>query len=317
MIFHKDIEEVYKAQLFVRCDDIGIAHYFSHKDFEGLNANRYEFLSSKGNRLVGYFYSYNGYDDGNLIVFDHGFGGGHRSYMKEIEKLCSFGYRVFTYDHTGCMESDGEDTGGLCQSLSDLNDAINALNSDDNVKTDDITVIGHSWGGFSTLNIPALHDNIKKIVVLSGFVSVRRMTEQNFRGFLHLYANDIIRLEVRSNPEFICYDAIDTLFNSNVKALLIYSDNDQLVSKKYHYDPLFKALNHKENIEFVLEHDKGHNPNYTHEAVKLLAEYTNAVPNAIEMSPSDKEHFRASFDWDKMTEQDEAVWQKIKEFLNK
>lgn len=317
MIFHKDIEEVYKAQLFVRCDDIGIAHYFSHKDFEGLNANRYEFLSSKGNRLVGYFYSYNGYDDGNLIVFDHGFGGGHRSYMKEIEKLCSFGYRVFAYDHTGCMESDGEDTGGLCQSLSDLNDAINVLKSDDKVDTDDITVMGHSWGGFSTLNVSALHDNIKKIVVLSGFISVRQMTEQNFRGFLRLYANDIIRLEGRSNPEFVSYDAIDTLYNSKVKALLIYSDNDQLVTKKYHFDPLFKALNHKENIKFILEYDKEHNPNYTYEAVKLLAEYTGAVHNAIKMSPSDKERFRASFDWDKMTEQDEAVWQKIEEFLKK
>ena len=41
MIFHKEIEEVYKAQLFVRCDDVGIAHYFSPDDFEGLNAERY------------------------------------------------------------------------------------------------------------------------------------------------------------------------------------------------------------------------------------------------------------------------------------
>ena len=317
MIFHKDIEEIYKAQLFVRCDDIGVAHYFSHNDFKGLNADRYEFLSAKGNRLVGYFYSYDGYDNSNLIVFDHGFGGGHRSYMKEIEKLCSFGYRVFAYDHTGCMESDGEDIGGLCQSLCDLNDAINVLKSDDKVDTDNITVMGHSWGGFSTLNVSALHDNIKKIVVLSGFISVRQMTEQNFRGFLRLYANDIIRLEGRSNPEFVSYDAIDTLYNSKVKALLIYSDNDQLVTKKYHFDPLFKALNHKENIKFILEYDKGHNPNYTYEAVKLLAEYTGAVHNAIKMSPSDKERFRASFDWDKMTEQDEAVWQKIEEFLKK
>ena len=317
MIFHKEIEEVYKAQLFVRCDDIGIAHYFSHKDFEGLNAERYEFTSSKNNRLVGYFYSYDGYDPDRLIVFDHGFGGGHRSYMKEIEKLCSFGYKVFSYDHTGCMESDGESTGGLAQSLCDLNDALNTLKSDSNVNTKSITVIGHSWGGYSTLNISALHPDIDKIVVLSGFTSVRRMTEQNFKGFLRLYINDIIKLEGRSNPEFIAYDAVETLKNSNVKALLIYSDNDHLVNKDYHYDALYRALNKNNNIEFVLESNKGHNPNYTCEAVKYLGEYSDAASQATELSPSEKEKFRKSFDWDRMTEQDERVWGKIREFLIK
>ncbi len=317
MIFHKEIEEVYKAQLFVRCDDIGIAHYFSYKDFPGLNAVRYEFTSSKSNRLVGYFYSYDGYDSSRLIVFDHGFGGGHRSYMKEIEKLASYGYLVFAYDHTGCMESDGTDTGGLAQSLSDLNDALSVLKNDPTVDTEDITVIGHSWGGFSTLNISALHPDLKKIVVLSGFTSVKRMADQNFRGFLRLYVNDIVRLEASSNPSFVTYDAVDTLSNSNVRALLIYSDNDHLVNKDIHFNALYSALKDKENVEFILEHEKGHNPNYTREAVKYLAEYSEAASGAADMTIEEKEAFRNSFDWDKMTEQDETVWNRIKEFLQR
>ncbi len=315
MIFHKEIEEVYKAQLFVRCDDIGIAHYFSHKDFDGLNADRYEFTSSKNNRLVGYFYNYDGYDPDRLIVFDHGFGGGHRSYMKEIEKLCSFGYLVFAYDHTGCMESDGENTGGLSQSLCDLNDALNTLKNNTNVNTENVTVIGHSWGGYSALNISALHPDVKKIVVLSGFTSVKRMTEQNFKGFLRFYVNDIIKLEGRSNPEFIALDAIETLKNSSVKALLIYSDNDHLVNKEHHYDTLYSALKDKENIEFILEKNKGHNPNYTCDAVKYLAEYSEAAAQAAVLSPHEKEEFRRFFDWDRMTEQDENIWTKIRDFL--
>lgn len=317
MIFHKSIEEVYKAQLFVRCDDIGIAYYFSHKDFPGLNAERYELTSSKNNRLVGYFYSYEGYDPEKLIVFDHGFGGGHRSYMKEIEKLCSFGYRVFSYDHTGCMESEGKDTGGLSQSLCDLNDAINALKADPSVNTDNIAVMGHSWGGFSTLNIPALHPDIKKIVVLSGFTSVKRMTQQNFTGFLRFYIKDIMKLESRSNPDFVSYDALETLGNSNVDALLIYSDNDHLVNREIHYDTLYYVLKDKKNIKFILEEDKGHNPNYTREAVKYLGEYSAAAVSAVDMSSEDKEKFRSSFDWDRMTEQDDTVWDKIREFLMK
>ncbi len=317
MIFYKEIEEVYKAQLFVRCDDIGIAHYFSHNDFPGLNAKRCEFISSKNNRLIGYLYSYENYDPDRLIVFDHGFGGGHRSYMKEIEKLASFGYLVFAYDHTGCMESDGENTGGLAQSLCDLNDALNYLKSNPEINTDNISVVGHSWGGYSTLNIPALHPDIEKIVVLSGFTSVKRMTEQNFRGFLRLYIKDIIRLEGKSNPQFIAYDAIETLRNVSLNALLIYSDNDHLVNKEIHYDALYDALKNKDNIQFILEHDKGHNPNYTCDAVKYLAEYSASAPGTADLSTSEKEDFKNNFNWDKITEQDENVWSKIKEFLLK
>lgn len=317
MIFHKKIEEVYKSQIFVRCDDTGLAYYFSHNDFPGLNAKKYEFTSSKNIQLVGYFYSYEGYDNTKLIVFEHGFGGGHRSYMKEIEKLCSFGYLVFAYDHTGCMESGGENAGGLSQSLCDLNDALNVLKADQNVNTDDITVIGHSWGGYSTLNISALHPEIKKIVVLSGLTSIKRMTEQNFKGFLRFYVNDIIKLEGKSNPSFFAYDAVETLMNSTVKALLIYSDNDHILSKERHYDALYNALKDKDNITFILESEKWHNPNYTREAVKYLSEYSAAAASAAKLSPSEKEAFKNSFDWDKMTEQDEDVWSKIREFLKK
>ncbi len=315
MIFHKEIEEIYKAQLFVRCDDIGIAKYFSHEDFPGLSETRYEFMSSKGHRLVGWFYSYDGYDTDKLLIFDHGFGGGHRSYMKEIEKLCSRGYRVFSYDHTGCMESGGENAGGFSQSLHDLDDCLKTLKADPTVKTDDLTVIGHSWGGFATLNIPALHPDVKKIVVLSGFISVRRMTEQNFTGFLRLYINDIMKLEASSNPEHFAYNGLKTLSEGETKALLIYSDNDPLVKREYHYDELIEAFKDSECVILHLEKEKGHNPNYTSDAVAYLAEYSEAAASASELSPAEKETFRNSYDFDRMTEQDATVWEKIFDFI--
>ena len=189
MIFEKQIVDMYKGMMHTRCDDTETVFYFSHKDFEGLKSEPYSFKASAGHTLNGYFYSYEGYDPERIIVFDHGFGGGHRAYMREIEKLCRHGFRVFSYDHTGCMESEGETPKGLGQSLCDLNDCITALKKEPTVIGCDISVMGHSWGAYSTLNISALHPEITRIVVMCGFVSVDEMisiTRENALRFFQM-----------------------------------------------------------------------------------------------------------------------------------
>ena len=313
MIFEKQILNFYKSMMYTRCDDVETAHYFSYLDFETLNAESLEFNSSRGYKLKGYFYSYPNPIKNRLIIFDHGFGGGHRAYMKEIEMLCKHGYMVFSYDHTGCMESEGVNPNGLCQSLCDLNDCINTIKQDERFKDYDISVMGHSWGGFSTLNITALHPDISHIVVLSGFVSVPEMIKTFFSGILKGYQKAVVKLECESNPEFIKYNAIETLSNSNTKALLIYSENDALC-KKSHYDMLKNSLSNKDNISFILEKDKGHNPNYTKEAVLYLNEFSKQRAKILKkknLTKEDKEKFVESFDWNKMTIQDENIWNQI------
>lgn len=315
MIFAKQIEKVFRSTLYGRCDGDGSTFYFSHRDFEGLTATPYTFTSSAGNTLKGYFYCYENPDESRLIVFDHGYGGGHRAYMKEIELLCSGGYRVFAYDHTGCMESEGESTNGFGQSLCDLNDCLNALKADENINTADISVMGHSWGGFSTLNICALHPDITHVVVLSGFASVKKMVEQNFAGLLKMYRKHIYEVERASNPDFVGYDGVESLSKTDAHVLLIYSDDDKLVNKEIHFDYLKKGLEGKENISFLLVEGKGHNPNYTKEALVKLNEFVAAKKTAYKKkalsTEEEKKAFIASFDWDKMTEQDEKVWAEI------
>lgn len=321
MIFQKQIEKIYRSTLYGRCDDNGTAFYFSAQDFEGLEAQPYTFVSSAGAKMKGYFYSYADRIKNRIVVFDHGYGGGHRSYMKEIEKLCRHGYLVFAYDHTGCMESEGESTNGFAQSLCDLNDCINALKADKNVDTTDISVMGHSWGAFSCLNITSFHPDITHVIAISGFVSVKKMVEQNFSGLLKGYRAHIYGIEEKANPRFVNCDAAETLSKTNSGVLLIYSDNDKMVKKDIHFDALKNALADKNNITLMLVGNKGHNPNYTENAVKLLGEYGRAKGKAIKKkrlhTEEDKKAFISSFDWDKMTEQDENIWAKIFETLDK
>ena len=66
--------------------------------------------------------------------------------MKEINMLCERGYKVFSYDHTGCMESGGASPNSLGQSLCDLNDRITMLKSLPSLENVTISVMGHSFG---------------------------------------------------------------------------------------------------------------------------------------------------------------------------
>ncbi len=319
MIFEKKIIKIYENMMLNRCDDSGNVFYFSAEDFPGLEREPYAFSSSKGHTLQGYFYSYPDVKVDRLIVFEHGMGGGHLSYMREIEKLCFAGYLVFAYDHTGCMESGGETTGGLAQSLCDLNDLLNTLKADENYRSFDISVIGHSWGGFSAMNISSLHPDVSHVVVMSGFVSVEKMVNSFFGGILKPYRKCIMEIERKSNPGFVSSDGVKALENTKGKVMLIYSDNDSLCKKEVHFDELKSKLSDRENVTFILEKNKGHNPNFTENAVeykdKFFACLTKKTKKKELETKKEKDAFKKSFDWYRMTEQDEKVWKEIFKFL--
>lgn len=313
MIFEKQVLNMYKGMMHARCDDTETVFYFGASDFPGLLAEPFSFAASAGHTLQGYVYSYENAGEGRLVVFDHGFGGGHRAYMKEIERLCRAGYAVLAYDHTGCMESGGDSPNGLAQSLCDLNDCLCAIKKSERFSGRSISVVGHSWGAFSALNIAALHPGITHTVAMCGFVSVEEMIATFFSGIMKGYRKAVLALEQASNPVFSGYNAVRSLKNTKTKALLIYSDNDALC-KKRHYDILCKALEGEENVRFLLVKNKGHNPNYTEEALAQLAAFGKARARLLRkkhLTLEEKQAFVASFNFDKMTEQDESVWSEI------
>lgn len=315
MIFEKKIGDAYRSRLFVRYDDNGVAKYFDHTDFDGLKKEEFSFKTKAGNTLRGGFYSYPDANRERLIIFEHGMGGGHLSYMKEIEYLARNGFLVLSYDHTGCMRSEGGGCNGFSQSLADLDACVDAVVKSGRYTESDISVVGHSWGAFSAMNICALHTDIAYVVAMSGFASVKRMIAQSFGGLLKPYASYIYNIEKNANSEYCDYDAAVSLSNYKGNALIIHSLDDKTVSAKMHFDYLRDALKGKDNIRFLSVDGKNHNPNYTKEAVKLLGEYvaslTKSIRNKSLASEVARREFVASFNWDGMTEQDVEVWNEI------
>ena len=315
MLFEKLILGIYRKNLFVRNDNPDGIFYFSPEDFEGLQAHPYSFRARAGHELKGYFYHYPHPISGRVVVFDHGMGNGHRAYMREIETLAKAGFLVFSYDHTGCMSSGGESCNGFATSLSDLDACMEALKAEKALEGYSFSVMGHSWGGFSTMNITALHPEITHVVSMSGFVSVKRILEQTFTGFMKFYLKAVMDLERQTNEKYVSFDAVETLKDTDAKVLLIYSEDDPIVRKDFHYDMLHQALEGKENIRFHLEQGKGHNPTYTVDAVKYKAGFFEELQkireNRSRIALEAKRTFMDGYNWRRMTEQDRKVWELI------
>ena len=239
--------------------------------------------------------------------------------MREIERLAKAGFLVYSYDHTGCMRSGGPDTQGFAQSLNDLDRCLQAMKTIPELSDRKISVMGHSWGGYSTMNICALHPDIATVVSMSGFISVDVMQQQTITGIVKCYRPAMMALERRTNPEYVDYDARRSLWHTKAKVLLIYSENDTIVHKNIHFDPLQEALATRPNIRFLLVSNKNHNPSYTEDAVNykdaFWKEFAKAKKRKLLETPQQQKEFMARYDWKRMTAQDEKVWSEIIDHL--
>jgi len=321
MLFQKSVQEKYRRRLYNRNDNPHGIFYFSPEDFPGLQAYPFTFPSQKGHELKGCFYHYPDPLPGRLVVLDHGMGNGHRAYMQEIAVLAKAGYLVFSYDHTGCMASGGRDINGFAQSLCDLDDCLTALKKLPLLQDRKLSVMGHSWGSFSVMNIAAFHPDVTHIIGLSGFISVKQIVNQNCAGILRLYRKYIIDQETKANPKYAPYCATDTLKNTPAQVLLIHSEDDPLVHTKYHFAVLQKQLSGRPNIQFLPLSGKRHNPHYTKDAVTykdaFFATLREKLKDGTLSTPEQKQEFMAAQDWQRMCAQDEAVWEVILDTLAK
>ena len=320
MIFSGLIKKVYKKTLFRRMDERPDTFYFTAANFEGLHESAYPFKNAAGQTLAGHFYSYDNPKEGRIVVFEHGMAAGHRNYMREIETICRHGYLVFTYDRTGCADSEGESTLGFSGALSDADYAIRALRADERYKDMAISVVGHSWGGYTTQNISAFHKDLRHVVAISGFPSVALMLEQQFGGLLKFYRKDAFMLELETNGEYAASNTALALEGTDTRALFMHSTDDHIVSYDLHMKYLTDNFSTCDRVKLVTVSGKRHNPTYTEAAVKLLADYNarraEAQKKKLLKTPEDYRAFVDSFDWWAMTEQDDSVWKLIFDVLD-
>jgi hypothetical protein len=94
-----------------------------------------------------------------------------------------------------------------------------------------------------------------------------------------------------------------------------------MVSYKKHFIKMKNALGDKAGITFLTVPNAYHNPTYTEKAINAKRDFQAKLKRALKKNKLSTaqacESFVNGFDWYKITEQNEAVWAKIYEFLEK
>ena len=313
------VSSLYTRFVCHRYDDPGYLKYFTAADFPGLTAEPVAFASG-ANTLRGYFYAYPDAGDA-LAIFCHGIGGGHLSYMKEIERLCRAGWRVLAYDNTGCFASDGDGIGGLSGSLRDLDAAVRWLKQTGAfAEASRVVAVGHSWGGYAVGNIPAFHPEIQRVVVISGFASVESLlcafTQKMPLPGKNALIRRLLAIERKQNPAYADAAMPDALKTGETRYFFAHDENDPTVPFAANTGALRMRF---PDARYRVTDDRFHNPNYTADAAKYLTEtfsrFNALVKKGKCRTLADKQAFFADADWDRMTRQDEAFWTEALSFL--
>lgn len=153
--------------------------YIRYEDAADYKCRRVNFMSGK-NRLTGYLYGEE--NDKGLIVLAHGISDSAEGYLSKTLFFADHGWRVFTYDCTGCGASEGSSMRGLPQSAVDLNAALTYIESQDwNLP---ILLYGHSWGGYAATAVLNRRHNIAAVVSVSGFNNPSEMMAEGLRGMM-------------------------------------------------------------------------------------------------------------------------------------
>ena len=102
-----------------------------------------------------------------LIVLAHGFHAGADDYLPLILAMVERGYAVLTYDVTGVYSSEGESVVGMCQSLCDLDTVLTFAGKEEPFASMPKFIIGHSWGGYASASVLALHSEVQGVALLA------------------------------------------------------------------------------------------------------------------------------------------------------
>ena len=233
-------------------------------DFDGLERTRYEFASDKGQKLTGYLYQMadENADPRGIIIFAHGFGAGHNSYMDCADYFARNGYLVFAYDATGNDESEGKSLGGIPQGVIDLSYAISFVEESGNFPELPIGLFGHSWGGYSACAVLTYHPEVKAVIECCGCNSSSDMFEAGGKdqaGPLIYAMLPFVRLHERIKfGKYASNTAMDGFSASDAAVMVVHSADDGVIPISYGLDLYYGKYKDDPRFRFIRYEDKGH-----------------------------------------------------------
>ncbi len=307
-----------------RCDGDPSLRYFTHEDFDGMRAQPVSFPSDRGQLLRGAVYTC-GRDETpvGLVVFAHGMGGGHLSYMTEIHTFAAAGFAVLAYDNTGTCASDGKKLVGFYQAVRDLRCALAFVRGRQDLSRLPVVLAGHSWGGYAVCqSLAYAGDAVSGVVALSAPESVSRTICDMMSGALGVkmgwmrpFFSVVLLL---SDGLGAVRRTSAVLKKSTVPVLLLHGDADKSVL--YANSPLAqKAVRGKGNITGIVCEGRGHNVYQTAESERYLnerfAEISAAKKKYRGKIPEQEKKRLYDIDYALITEEDTDIMKTVVDFM--
>lgn len=233
-------------------------------------------FKSGDNTLKGYIYGAE--NSKGLLVFAHGIGEGHESYLKSLLWFVDNGWRVFAYDATGSGHSEGAGTRGLPQSALDLDAALTFAESDPRLNSLPVFLMGHSWGGYAVTAVLNFDHKIAGAASIAGYNKpidmILEWTEDSLGGIRYLMYPFVQIYSAALFGQYSGMTAVDGINKSNIPVLIIHGTEDGTIG----YDKS-SIISERENItnpnaQYLTIDGGGHNNIfYTAEALEYINEF--------------------------------------------
>ena len=209
---------------------------------------------SDGVRLQGYYYPVK--SPKGLTVVCHGLHSGADDYLPIIEFMVSSGYSVFAFDYKGTYDSDGDSTVGMCESLVDLDHALDYIESRSEFDSLPITLIGHSWGGYAVAAVLSLHRRVVACAAIAapnnGYTLILEKGDEYggqlaSKGIPEVFFNVYQKILFGKYTKF---DAVQGINSTNIPVLIAHGESDNVINIGLQAIYAHKDEIRTENVEY-------------------------------------------------------------------
>lgn len=274
-------------------------YYLQYADIEEKHPHELISFMSGENKLQGYLYG----DDNTkgLVVICHGLGGGAENYTAQTVSFVEAGYKVFSYDNTGCYNSEGDNCVGLVQSVKDLDSALTFIEGDSRFEGLPVYLYGHSWGGYAVTAIFNYDHDIAASVSVAGFNKPMQMIIEWARGMMGGFAYVeypyiwLYQKTVFGNDLDIT--AVNGINNTDTPIMIVHGTDDQTIGFDESAIIAYRDDITNPNVKYSVwdnENQNGHNSVFRsadavvyadecdREFNRLYDEYDENIPEDIE-----------------------------------
>ena len=210
------------------------AYYWYEPDYCNAYPRENVQFQSGENTLQGYLYGLENPEPKALLVFAHGIGAGHESYINQLIWMVDHNYLVFAYDATGSCTSEGSGTVGLVQSALDLHCALTYAEGDERLNTLPVVLLGHSWGGYAVSAVQNFDHEITAACSISGYAYPLEMLNLGAEQVMGKPLGTLFRpfawgYHQLTFGEYAGLNAVDGINHSGIPTLVIHGEKDTFV----------------------------------------------------------------------------------------